>query len=853
MKVGIPGWASQSAVHDKLSLVKNWLESEASGNWLLILDNADDVNIMYGSPESDDKTSLTRLATYIPRCSNGSILLTTRTRKVAGKFAPMRNVISLDALTIDEAERLLADKLGGDEEGAADRNELATVLERVPLALVQATAYISTQCCSISEYLDLYRESDENRIGLLSDDFEDDVRDSDIKNPVATTFHITFRHIEEHDRTAADLLSFMSMLDTQAVPESLLPFDENRKAFIEALGTLQAYCLISKREDSPRMIGVQGRSFYLHRLVGIAMRNWLGLSGQLEYWTGEAIEILDMRIPEGNSHEQELWLAYIPHALSLLNSDQSKQLEYGTGRTTQQGTLADLLHTVAWCLESKGDFLLATSLSRRCAILRTRVLGPEHHKTLASKHNTAEYLRQQGKWQQAKDIFREVMNLRIRLLGIDDPDTLITMSCLSLALCDNGEYDESEKMRRETLELQLKVHGEEHFDTLVSMHNLALVLDCRGNYEEAKKLYTQTLEIKLRVLGAKHPETLRTQDELAEVLRELGEYTAARMVVENTVEVWRGVVGLEHPDTVHSMTKLGNIQAELGDYDTSVIVLRQALAISQRVLGPEHPDTLHCMSSLADIMADLGQYEDSMKLQREALELKKIVSGPEHADSLYSMTSLADVLADLGQYDEAFELVQTALAVKLRDLGPEHPDTLTSMAGLTEILFNQRKHDEAVEMGQRTFDLRQKVLGPDHPRTLKCGASLARMKSFQHKYDDAEKMLRDISERQKSAFGIDHPDTLKSLSGLAMVLCYQQQYDEAEALCERTLEARRKLLRPDHPHIIQTEEDLEWIREERELPAEEKCAVKEQRLAKSDEQEPEPKIEEEVEEDLITF
>ena len=133
-----------------MTLVRNWVESEESKKWLLILDIADDVDITYGNPEKDDKSPVKRLALYLPRCVNGSILLTARTRKVVGKFAPTRNVISMEDY---EAERSLADRLGRDEDVAADRSELATVLKRVPLALVQATAYISMQCWSISEYL----------------------------------------------------------------------------------------------------------------------------------------------------------------------------------------------------------------------------------------------------------------------------------------------------------------------------------------------------------------------------------------------------------------------------------------------------------------------------------------------------------------------------------------------------------------------------------------------------------------------------------------------------------------------------------------------------------------------------
>jgi hypothetical protein len=71
---------------------------------------------------------------------------------------------------------LLASKFG-DETNANDFKELAKELEGIPLALVQAAAYIQGNLIKDSEYLDMYRESLNSQIELLSEDFEDVIRD----------------------------------------------------------------------------------------------------------------------------------------------------------------------------------------------------------------------------------------------------------------------------------------------------------------------------------------------------------------------------------------------------------------------------------------------------------------------------------------------------------------------------------------------------------------------------------------------------------------------------------------------------------------------------------------------------
>ena len=46
-EVDIEGWDSRSPDIDRLGLVKEWLESGLSGRWILVLDNADDIDLLY--------------------------------------------------------------------------------------------------------------------------------------------------------------------------------------------------------------------------------------------------------------------------------------------------------------------------------------------------------------------------------------------------------------------------------------------------------------------------------------------------------------------------------------------------------------------------------------------------------------------------------------------------------------------------------------------------------------------------------------------------------------------------------------------------------------------------------------
>lgn len=65
--------------------------------------------------------------------------------------------------------------------------KLLELLTYLPLAIVQAAAFLNKNDVPISEYISLVRETPNDEIKLLSKDFNDLGRYRGIRNPVATT------------------------------------------------------------------------------------------------------------------------------------------------------------------------------------------------------------------------------------------------------------------------------------------------------------------------------------------------------------------------------------------------------------------------------------------------------------------------------------------------------------------------------------------------------------------------------------------------------------------------------------------------------------------------------------------
>ena len=133
---------------------------------------------------------------YLPRSHLGSIIFTTRDRKTAVKLV-QKNVVDLPAMDEGVATQLLRKCLIDPNlvSNKPDTKALLQELTYFPLAIIQAAAYINENSITLSVYLSLLSEQEEDVIDLLSEDFEDHGRYQSVKNPVATTWLISFEQI----------------------------------------------------------------------------------------------------------------------------------------------------------------------------------------------------------------------------------------------------------------------------------------------------------------------------------------------------------------------------------------------------------------------------------------------------------------------------------------------------------------------------------------------------------------------------------------------------------------------------------------------------------------------------------
>ena len=246
----------------------------------MVVDNADDAGVMFEPWNGETTTTTTAitastaqsLSDFLPLSSNGSIVVTSRSREVVERLQVFsEDVLDVDPMEVNVARDLFLKKLkkAGQETSANDMERLVNHLDCMPLAITQAAAYIEQAAprISVSKYREILVKNDSERAALLQKDVRDPRRDRQASNSIIMTWHVTFTHLRQTRDSAARLLALMSLFDREAIPDHLLQgryvaAEDGQTEFEDDIVTLRAYSLIS--------VGVNEHLFDMHRLVQLS-------------------------------------------------------------------------------------------------------------------------------------------------------------------------------------------------------------------------------------------------------------------------------------------------------------------------------------------------------------------------------------------------------------------------------------------------------------------------------------------------------------------------------------------------------------------------------------------------------
>ncbi len=681
-----------------VTAVKYWLKEHK--NWLLILDDADDVQIA-----SD----------FIGSLGAGHVLLTTRTQH-SGTFAQRIEVKKMELeegmhFLLRRAEILALD-MPFDNASNIDRHraqELAQLLDGLPLALDQAGAYIQATACGLHGYLELYHKRSIDLLGT-----RDLRKTSDHPASVVVTLSLAFAGLQEANPAAADLLRLCAFLHPDAIPEEIItagaahlgpllePVAANRMKLDFTIADLRRFSLLERDPDS--------RTLTVHRLVQEVFKHSMDEQTRRQ-WAERAVGAVNQAFPDVEFTHWQQCQKLVSHAQVCAASIAQWNL------TSPEA--ARLLDVTGHYLYQRGRYDQADSFLHQALAMREQVLGPDSPDTATSLNNLAELYHAQGKYEQAELLYQRALAVREQVLGPDHPASATSLNDLAELHQAQGKYEEAEPLYQRALAMRESVLGPEHPDTALSLNNLAVLYADLGEYEQAEALSHRDLAIKEKVLGPEHPDVATSLHNLAGFYHTEGKYTQAEPLYQRALAIFEKMLGPQHAKTAFCLDSLAGLYADQGKYRQAEALSRRALAIKEQVLGVEHPDVSQSLITLALLYQAQSKYEQAEPLYRRALAIYEKALGPEHAYTAGSLTYLAALYLDQGKYEQAEPLSLRALVIKEKVLGPEHPSTATSLNTLARCYQLQGNYEQAELLYQRALTIYEKAFGPQHPDTVK--------------------------------------------------------------------------------------------------------------------------------------
>lgn len=686
------------------NLVCNWLRNEANGNWVMLLDNADNKNVLCShSKQNASLGDSKQLKEYIPQSMNGSVLVTSRSRDAAFEITcNYKNIKTIEPMEKEEGLSLLRSYLA-DAHQEEDMEMLLEAVDHIPLAISHAGSYITKRGMPIKSYLqELHKESGKE-VSLLEDDIAQLRREAKRGNSVVKTWIITFDHIRQTTPSAARLLSLMCHFARQSIPKEILQgnYDEQpspvakRKSWWKRrfrtrrkkeeqpipmasgapprtvgddLLTLQDFSLIKKNNG--------GEEFSMHALVQLTTKRWLAQNKELTFWNHRFIIILEDYLSRKGYKNFLTCENLFQHAAAAISEQPCHTLREPS---------------VAWA-------------------------------SLAMK--VASYCNSKAALEEEQIFYGAAACVYAKTLGLDAPDTLRCALKQAHALLSMKRIAESEDAFRAVLRIQQKSLGPEHLDTLDTMEIIAETMLRQARSAEAETLYTQISEIRCRKYGISHPKTITSMSSRLSALVRNNQGVEA-------FAMWKKMFSTPStpcdPRSVDQLGYIGSVLAMKGQTLDAERCYREFLVQRERILAAAKQNDENYLRvaeakiSLASVLVTQEKYCEAEPLLYEALEACKspAMDRFQTADlDEFEITWLLTLtLTHLDKLDKAEEVARLNLSNHYQSGSSKSYRAWEASWALGGVLERKMNLTEAMQLYKKAYEGAVKDLGADHADT----------------------------------------------------------------------------------------------------------------------------------------
>ncbi|KAK5690099.1 hypothetical protein LTR17_026065 [Elasticomyces elasticus] len=669
-------------LQDSIDGLLQWLSLPHNAGWLLIFDNVD--RDWHSEPK--DPQAYDYLA-FSPEADHGSILVTTRLSRL------QRPRASLHLHNVDDrcGREILEARAGKQLPGI---EKLLEKLGGLPLALVQAGAYLRQTKMSIVKYLEYYDKTWTSLMELQ----EEYPAPGYQERTVLTTWRMSYERIGAVDRQAVAILDQWAFLHggdiwyELATSWSRGPEDDGTLAVDGTSVDGTSVCDTTLDVISEDVIIIAADKLKFHHSLGV-LSNYSLVVADIE-GTGYSIHP-------------------VVHAWCLHNVARAE-----IGEQLRDRAIA----LVAWMISDHhkdGQWSVERRMAPHARAAAARHLeGAEKEALRCEICSLAGLLSRGNSLARVEEaLYLRALNSYVKVSGEDHASTLEIVNSLGVLYADQDRIKEAEVMYWRALRGDLEAWGPRYTPTNTTtkaFNNLGNLYAGQGKMKDGEDMYLRALSIAEKVWGPRHATT-----------------TSSLTTLKN----------------------LGILYTRQGRIKEGVEMLLRALQGFEEVLGPKHPATLKAAGRLGSLYADQGRYEEAEEMCTRALQGLEEALGAKHWSTLNAVNNLGVLYYYQGKYKEAEEMCVRAWKGREEVWGPKGLETLDAIRSLGTYYSNQGRYKEAEDMFVRALEGFDEMYGPKHCQTLKTVHRLGALYHDQGELLKARRMYTRVAEGYEHAEG----------------------------------------------------------------------------------------------------
>lgn len=612
-------------------------------------------------------------------------------------------VIKLKELQLAEATAFVSAMLSDDKDSQEDIAFLAKDLQCFPLALRQATSYISYQRntgnYTISNYLTNYKKQREEL--LDSKIFQNGV--STYTKTTFTTWKNTINTIEKHPKYGAlaikalniiayfapdnihrdsliDLVDEFEAANEEYCRPEVFRFQcfrqkkllvDKEKMLIPAIDLLVKYSMISSQNSQSTLS--------VHRVVQEVMQVTLKSQNREQMVLLDALLLIKKLMKR---------VAHTRHAVSVFQH----ALAYAD--------LVKLFHELPNIILMN----LITDFNIKQALLFGDLLLAKLGKIFGYNHSIVEKIKCNINYAQKfgnqtigpviKDkslhlMYDKLYRMRLYVFGENDVDTVAVHFMIGCIFMYMRNISDAVIIFEDVVE-KFKRNHKENLETRALEKIGIMYLGC-GLHEKSLEVYKILHEQTKLKFGKNNPISLNVRNWMGCTLLDQKKYKEALEVFEEIYEN-KTELGEENEVILSAMENIGysHFKQRKGNYDEIFKILRRAHSQRVKLHGERHPNTLKSLNGIGVTMLGQKNYTEALQLFHEIYKNKNEI-GDDNEIIIEAMENIGGACYNLGKYEESLNMYIEVHMKRARLLGEHHPETVRVFKKLTNTL--KRKGD----------------------------------------------------------------------------------------------------------------------------------------------------------------